>query len=97
MGTLFALALVLVVYLSLALLPKGQTAVMGLVIAGGLLLLGFVAVPNATPMLTLALIGAGMAAVAQAARGLFATHIYYVLLGLLPLLALAALTFRIGD
>jgi hypothetical protein len=97
MGTLFALALVLVVYMSLALLPRGQPAVMGILIAGGLLLLGFLLAPDAGPFLTLALVGAGMAALAQALRPVFAPRFYYALLGLLPLLALAALTFSIGD
>lgn len=97
MQVLFTFGLVLAVYLSLAVLPKGRSAVIGLVFAGCLVMLGFLVVPSAGPLLTLALVGAGMAALAQALRPLFAARMYFALLGLFPLLVLAALMFSIGD
>jgi hypothetical protein len=96
MGSLFALAIVLVIYVSLAILPKGQPAVMGIVVAGGLILLGYLVAPNAAHLLRLAMIGAGMAAAAQAVRGLIAPRLYLPLLGLLPLILLSALLVITG-
>lgn len=93
-------ALPLVIYLSLATLPKGQPAVMGLAVAGLLLGLGYFFLPSAGSLLLLASIGAGMAAVAQALRMAAGVHLtqrlYLMLLGLLPLLVLVVLSFSFG-
>ncbi|SEM77591.1 hypothetical protein SAMN05216227_1002113 [Pseudorhodobacter antarcticus] len=96
MGSLFALGTVLVIYVSLATLPKGPPAVMGLVLAGGLILLGYLIAPNAGHILTLALVGAGMAAAAQAMRRFIPQRLYLPLLGVLPLLLLSVLLVITG-
>jgi hypothetical protein len=94
------LALPLVIYLSLATLPKGRPAVVGLAVAGGLIAVGFLASPAAGSLLALALVGAGMAAIAQALRWALADRlaprVYFALLGLLPLLVLFVLSLSIG-
>lgn len=101
MASLLFLALPLVIYLSLATLPKGQPAVMGLGVAGLLIALGFLIMPGLRSVLMLALAGAGMAAVAQSLRWLagprLAPRLYVALLGLLPLLSFVALMFSLGD
>lgn len=101
MASLIVFALPLVIYLSLATLPKGQPAALGLGVAGLLIALGSVLVPDHGGLLGLALAGAGMAATAQALRWIAGPRpsplLYFALLGLLPLLVLAALTFSLGD
>lgn len=101
MGSLVFLALPLVVYASLATLPMGRPAVIGLGVAGLMLELGYVLVPDNHGLLTFALAGAVMAATAQALRWLagarLAPRLYLALLGLLPLLVLLVLTFSLGD
>ncbi|WP_323006063.1 hypothetical protein [Pseudorhodobacter sp.] len=100
MVNLFILVLPLVIYLSLATLPMGRPAVMGLAVAGLLLVMGFVLTPAGGYLFSLGLLGAGLAAVAQALRWLagprLAPKLYFALLGLLPLCAIAALSVSVG-
>ena len=101
MGSLVILALPLIVYISLATLPMGQPAVIGLGTAGLLIALGYLVLPDRSSLFTLALIGAGMAATAQALRwgagDRLAPRLYFAMLGLLPLLVLVVLMFSLGD
>jgi hypothetical protein len=94
------LALPLIIYLSLATLPKGMPAALGLAVAGLLLVLGYFAAPTAGSLLTLASIGVGMGVIAQSVRWAAGDHLtqrlYFTLLGLLPLLVLVVLSFSFG-
>lgn len=100
MTSLLVLGLPLVIYMSLAVLPKGLPAAMGLAVAGALIAAVHFAIPNSGNLAMGALVGAGLAAVAQALRWLagprLATAHYFALLGALPLAALAAIMFSFG-
>ncbi len=101
MTNLLFLGLPLVIYLSLATLPKGRPAAVGLAIA-----LVFVAtlrliMPSVGAASFMALAGIAMAALAQGLRAALGPRLsntmYFALLGVLPLIALSLLTFTVGD
>jgi hypothetical protein len=100
MASLLILGLPLVIYLSLAVLPKGMPAAIGLCVAGALIAAAHFAAPNLGNLVMVALAGAGLAAVAQALRWLAGPRLapahYLALLGALPLAALAAIIFSFG-
>ena len=101
MASLLFLALPLVIYLSLATLPQGRPAAIGLGAAVLLLAVLQLAVPAAQPLAGFALAGVVMAGVAQGLRvalGARLPHnLYLALLGVLPLLALLILFVTVGD
>lgn len=101
MTSLLFLALPLVVYVSLATLPKGRSAAIGLGVAL-LLLTGLrVAAPMTNAAALLAIAGVAMASVAQGARALLGARLppkmYLALLGVLPLVGLLILFVTVGD
>lgn len=101
MTNLLYFALPLVIYLSLATLPQGRPAAMGLGVAVVIMAFGYFLAPNLGSALTLALAGVAMAAVAQAARAALGAHmphsLYLALLGALPLAVLMILLLTVGD
>jgi hypothetical protein len=100
MTSLLLLGLPLVIYLSLAVLPKGMPAAVGLGVAGALIAAAYFAVPALGNLVWVALAGAGLAALAQTLRWLagprLATAHYFAVLGALPLAALAAIVLILG-
>jgi hypothetical protein len=100
MTSLLVLGLPLVIYLSLAVLPKGKPAILGLAVAGAMIMAAYVAAPGLGNLRILALGGVGLAALAQTLRWLAGPRLaaahYIALLGALPLAALAAIMFSLG-
>lgn len=101
MTNLIFLALPLVIYLSLATLPKGRPAAVGLAIALVVVAALRLTVPAAGPASLVAFAGVAMAAIAQGARAAFGprlpSNLYFALLGVLPLIAIALLTLTVGE
>jgi hypothetical protein len=100
MSSLIFVILPLAIYFSLATLPPGRQALIGLGVAIALIALARFIVPEAQGLTRLALTGIAMAAVAQGLRAALGARLpramYFALLGLLPLLTLLILTFSIG-
>lgn len=100
MEAVVVLVLPLVIYLSLATLPKGRLAAIGIgtaiVILAALRLTG----PSLQGAVTLALIGVGMAAIAQTLRAALGPRLphklYLALLGLPPMAVILILSFSVG-
>ncbi|WP_022704011.1 hypothetical protein [Pseudorhodobacter ferrugineus] len=101
MTNLVFLALPLVIYLSLATLPKGRPAATGLAIALVFVAILRLTMPVAGPASFVALAGIAMAAIAQGLRTALGPRLpprlYFALLGVLPLIAIALLTLTVGD
>lgn len=101
MGSIVLFALPLVIYLSLATLPKGRSAAIGLGVAVVLLAALRLAVPSAQGAATIALVGVALAAIAQAVRAALGPKLppklYLALLGLPPLVLILILSFSVGE
>lgn len=101
MTSLLFLAFSLVIYLSLATLPKGRPAAIGLAAALLLLTALRLAIPSVQGAAYVALISVAMAAVAQGLRTALGPRLphglYLGLLGVLPMLAILFLSVTVGD
>jgi hypothetical protein len=90
MGALLVIAAFMGVYLSLALLPKGRAAALGLIVAAAMATLS-AQIGIFAPLIWPAFLAIGLAAIAQGLRQVLgqnlAPWLYRALLGLPPLLA----------
>lgn len=100
MEVIVLFALPLVIYLSLATLPKGHSAAIGLAVALLLLAALRFMVPSTQGAANIALIGVAMAAFAQAGRSILGPKLphglYLALLGLPPMVMILIISLTVG-